>query len=298
MFELRDLECFAAIVEQGSFRLAAAARGMTQPALSRRIASLERDVGAKLFSRAHRQVELTPVGEAFSGPAAAVLAQAAIAERILREAADADARQLRICAQTISRFTVLSPAIREFQAKHPNVAVSVVETPWALQFEQLRKGVLDLSVIRGPANLDSGLRLEELRRDPIVVVLPAGHRLASSASVDVRDLTDEPFVELIPYRAFGYKDLMRGVCARAGFVPHVVQEVVTLQALIFCVAAELGVALMHDASRELPDEGVVYRPVCPEEPPLPLYAIWREDDDNPAVQAFLACLKVAASHVP
>jgi DNA-binding transcriptional LysR family regulator len=91
---------------------------------------------------------------------------------------------------------------------------------------------------------------------------------------------------------------MRGVCARAGFVPHVVQEVVTLQALIFCVAAELGVALMHDASRELPAEGVVYRPLLPEQPPVPLYAVWRDEDNNPAVPAFLACLKVAASHVP
>jgi DNA-binding transcriptional LysR family regulator len=295
VFELRDLECFTAIVEQGSFRGAAAARGMTQPALSRRIAALERGVGTKLFSREHRQVELTPVGEAFARAAAAVLAQAAIAERVVRQADGANARQLRVCAQTVSRFAVISPAIRTFHEQHPNVSVSVVETPWALQFDQLRKGVLDVTVIRGPAKLGAGLRGEELRSDPVVVALPAGHRLASAAVVDVRDLADEPFIEVIAYRTFAYKDLMRGVCARAGFVPHVVQEVATLQSLILCVAGRLGIALMHDAGRELPADGVVYRPLHPKQPPLPLYAVWREDDTNPAVAAFLACLKDAAT---
>lgn len=293
MFELRDLECFAAIVEQGSFRGAAAARGMTQPALSRRIAALERDVGTKLFSRAHRQVELTPIGEAFSRAAAAVLAQAAIAERVARQAGVGDASQLRVCAQSISRFAVISPALRAFHEQHPNVSIFVVETPWALQFEQLRKGVLDVTVLRGPAKLGAGLRSEELRSDPVVVALPAGHRLASMAVIDVRDLADEPFIELSPYRTFAYKDLMRGVCARAGFVPHVVQEVATLQSLILCVAGQLGIALMHDAGRDLPADGVVYRRLHPKQPAVPLYAVWREDDTNPAVDAFLACLKDA-----
>jgi DNA-binding transcriptional LysR family regulator len=269
---------------------------MTQPALSRRIAALERDAGIKLFSRAHRQIELTTAGEAFARAVVPLLADAAIAERVLRVSADQNRPQVRVCARTISRFALIPASIRAFRTAHPNVAVSVVESPWGLQFENLRKGVFDVTVVRGPVNLGAGLQSEQLRSDPIVVALPQGHRLGSKSVVSVGDLSEEPFVEVVAFRTLGYRDLMRGVCARAGFIPNVVQEVGTLDLFVLSVASGLGVGLIHDVSRELATAGVVYRPLHPKQPPLPLYAVWRATDSGPAIEAFVGCLKQAASY--
>jgi DNA-binding transcriptional LysR family regulator len=294
MFELRDLECFMEIVEHRSFGRAATALGMTQPALSRRIASLERDLGLSLFSRAHRQIELTSAGELFAREAIAVLAQAAIAQRVLTQASHGPKGHLKIGTRSSARYVMIPAAIRRLRTEFPDISVSLSDPLMGLQVEHVRKGVFDLTVERGPVNLDGGLRSERLRGDPMVVALPQGHRLAGASSVDVGDLSEEAFVEIALYRAYGYKELVRGVCANAGFVPNVVQEVDTLDTVAMCVAAGVGIALMHDASRELPIPGIVYRPLRPKPKAIPLQAIWRADDKNPVIAPFVQYLKEAA----
>src|SRR6202165_1745740 len=185
MFELRDLECFMEIVEHRSFGRAAAALGMTQPALSRRIAALERDLETSLFSRAHWQIELTAAGEIFAREAIAVLAQAAVAERLLREASRGSKRHLKIGTRSMSRHVLIPAAIRRLHVEYPDVAVTVSDPLMGLQVEHVRKGAIDMTVVRGPVNLQGGLRSERLRTDPVVVALPEGHRLAGASMVDV-----------------------------------------------------------------------------------------------------------------
>src|SRR6185312_3114395 len=82
MFELRDLECFLAIVEHKTFHKAAKACGMAQPPLSRRIAALERELGGALFSRDSRRTQLTELGTVFAREARIVLEQAHVDQRV------------------------------------------------------------------------------------------------------------------------------------------------------------------------------------------------------------------------
>src|ERR1700685_2811135 len=86
LFHLRDLERFMAIVEHRNFGRAAKVLRTTQPGLSRAIAALERHLGTRLFSRARRQIELTAAGELLWREAPALLAHAASAQRVMREA--------------------------------------------------------------------------------------------------------------------------------------------------------------------------------------------------------------------
>jgi DNA-binding transcriptional LysR family regulator len=294
MFELRDLECFMEIVEHRSFGRAAAALGMTQPALSRRIGALERGLGMPLFSREHRQIELTVAGEVFAREAIGVLAQAAIAQRVLREASRGSKGHLKVGTRSSSRYVVIPEAIRRLRATYPDVSVTLSDPLMGLHIEHLRKGAFDLTVVRGPVNLDGGLRSERLRGDPLVVALPRGHRFASASVVDIAQLSEEPFVEIALYRAYGYKELVRGVCANAGFIPNVVQEVDTIETLAMCVSAGIGIALMHDVSRELPVLDVVYRPLRPRQKTIALQAVWRAGDENPVIAPFVRHLKEAA----
>jgi DNA-binding transcriptional LysR family regulator len=298
MFELRDLECFLTVAEQRNFGRAAAALGIAQPALSRRIANLERDLGVALFSRARRQIELTPAGELLQRDAQAVLAQAALAERRLREAARGSMGHLRLGTRSLSRFALIPRAIRLLRATHPGVTVTVVDPLVALHLDYVRRGTIDMTVARGPVKLDGDLQCERLRSDPLVVALPEGHRLAGHRVVEVRDLAGEDFIEFAWFEAFIFKELARAVCARAGFVPRVVEEADSTDSLLLCVAAAGGVALIHDVDREVRIPGIVYRRIHPAEPPIDLYAVWRRGDPNPIIPPFVECIAAVARARP
>jgi DNA-binding transcriptional LysR family regulator len=295
LFHLRDLERFVAIVEHRNFGRAAKVLRTTQPSLSRAIAGLELHLGTMLFSRAHRQIELTPAGEVLWREAPALLAHAASVLRVMREAASGTLGNIRVGALCTSRFTLIPQAIRRLRELHPQFSVMVIDTSPGLEIEELRDGNQDVTLLRGPLKTDSELRRARLRSDPMVLALAEHHPLAQRSVVESRDLAEESFVELAAYRSHGYRELGRGVCARAGFVPHVAQEVATIDALATCVAAGIGVALMHDVAAELPVPGVVFRPVDPAPPPVELHAVWRANDDNPALESFVECLVAAAS---
>jgi DNA-binding transcriptional LysR family regulator len=294
MFELRDLEQFIALVEHRNFGRAATALGMTQPQLSRRIGALERDLGVALFSRAHRQIELTRAGELLLGEARGVLAQAALAERLLRDAARGAIGHLRFGTRSTSQYTLVPAAIRRLREMHPHASVTLTGALPGLQVEHLRQGTIDLTVLRGPVDLEGGLQAALLRTDPLAVGLPEHHRLARRSVVDAADLADEAFVEIAWYQAFGYRELTRGYCARVGFVPRVVQAVDTSDMLAMCVAAGLGIGLMPDTSRELPIPGLVFRPLRPKAPAVDLQAVWRGGDMNPVIPPFVRCLRSEA----
>jgi len=284
-----------AIVEHRNFGRAAAALGIAQPALSRRIGALERSLGAPLFSRARRQIELTPLGEVLVREARAVLAQAAVAGRVLRGAARTVAGHLRVGTRSTARYMLIPAAVRSLRNAYPDAAVTLIDSFIGRQAEYLRDGTFDIAVVRGPMDLAGGLRSERLRSDPLVVALPEQHPLASRDVVAVRELVDEPFVEIAWYEAFGYKELVRGVSAREGFIPRVVQEADSIDTLALSVAAGTGIAFMHDARHELPIAGIAYRPLDPPQSSVDLHAIWRSGDENPLIAPFLDALIAAAT---
>ena len=289
MFELRDLEQFMVLVEHRNFGRAAAAVGTTQPQLSRRIGALERDLGVALFSRAHRQISLTPAGELFLREARAVLVQAALAEQLMRDAARGVIGHVRLGTRSTSQYALVPGAIRRLREMHPHASVTLTGPLRGMLIEHLRQGTIDLAVVRGPVDL-GGLQAARLRSYPLAVALPEVHRFAGRSVVDAADLADEAFVELAWYQAFGYRELTRGYCARLGFVPRVVQAVDTFDMLAMCVAAGLGIGLMPDTSQELSIPGLVFRPLRPKPPAVHLQAVWRADDKNPVIPPFVRCL--------
>lgn len=296
MFELRDLERFIAIVEHGTFGRAASALRTTQPSLSRQIAALERNLGATLFSRAHRQIELTQVGRLLVREARAVLTQAALADRAVHDAALGITGSLRVGTRSISRYRLIPAAMRRLRDLRPRVGVIVIDPPGGLQFDALRQGTIDLTLSRGPLDLGDDLRSRSLRSDPIVVALPADHALAGAATVKPAQLAEEPFVEISAFEFTGYRDITRTVALRAAFEPRVVQTADTLETLAMCVAAGTGIAFMHDCTAEMAVPGVVYRPLRPPGPRVTLQAVWLAENSNPLLEPFVACLKAAADY--
>ena len=292
MFELRDLERFLAVAEQRNFGRAAAILGMSQPPLTRQIHELERELGVPLFSRARRQIELTPAGHALAREARALLAQARVAAQIARDAAEGTSGRLRVGYRGVARFRIIPAAVRLLNERLPNASVTLAESMTALLLDHVRARVLDMGVLSGPVTFE-GLRTATVSRSRIVLALPKGHRLSKRAALNVEDLAEEPFVEVVSYDAIGYHGLVRGICAQAGFVPRVVQEVDSVDTAAACVAAGIGVSLVC-AHLDVPFPGVVYRALRPPGPRVDIVAVWRDDDDNPLIRPFVSSLQQVA----
>jgi len=190
--DLRQLRVFVAVAEECSFTHAAARLRLTQPAVSRTVASLERSMGVALLRRSTHECTLTPAGHVLLAEARKLLESAGRAARLAQRAA-APSPQLIVAAKPDSDAGLL-PAMLDRYQRDPG------RPPAGLLFQDthelapaLRSGRADVALIVGPADFE-GLDTDELWREPRVVVLPAGHALAGCDSITMSDLGDEPVV--------------------------------------------------------------------------------------------------------
>jgi DNA-binding transcriptional LysR family regulator len=184
--DLRKLRYFVAVAERLHFRRAAEDLHIAQPALSRQVRALERDLGVTLLDRDQRSTTLTPAGRQLLEDAAPLLA-----------GADATRRRVQRAARGTHRLVVgfragvtVTAAVRAFAAARPDVTVDVQRLEWDDQEELLRGGRVDVAFVRRPID-ERGLRLVPLFTEDRLAALPAGHPLAGRAALVEADLAGE-----------------------------------------------------------------------------------------------------------
>jgi DNA-binding transcriptional LysR family regulator len=294
LFSLRDLECFMAVVEHKTFSRAAKSLLLAQPPLSRRIAELERALGAHLFIRGARQAQLTHAGVALAREARIVLEQAKLAESIVRDAIQGKTGHVRVGYASQSAFAAVPPAAQLFRKLHPRATLKFVRFFIAHLNDALRSGAIDIGLINGWFEAED-FRADCLEIDRLVIALPENHPLAQQSVVAIADLADETFIEFPRFGPTGIHDLVRSVTARAGFIPKVSHEVEGHNVVTACVAAGLGIALVNEAACRQSIGGVVFREISPPSPEVRMTALSRHDEVNPLVLSFIEQLKVVCS---
>jgi len=187
--DLRKLRYFLAVAEELHFGRAAGRLHIAQPALSRQIRALEHDLGAPLFTRDRHGVALTDAGRQLLVDAGPLLASA----DAVRRRVSAAARGGRRLAVGFRTGIPVIPAARAFEARHPDVVLDVQRIEWDDQAPMLLDGRIDVGFVRLPID-GTGLRVTPLYTEPLMVVLPAGHRLAGKEEVTEADLAGEPLV--------------------------------------------------------------------------------------------------------
>jgi DNA-binding transcriptional LysR family regulator len=191
--DTRQLAAFCAVVERRSFSQAAEQLGVTQPAVSLQIRSLEKRLGLQLLDRSGRRVEPTEAGNRLYRSAQRLLA---MEEQLLADLggeADGDlAGRLEIGASTGPGGTVLPVVLAEFQLLHPEVHVALAVSDTQHVVEQVARRELELGVV-GAARRHRGVVFEEFFRDEVVLAVPRGHRFAGR-TVTLDELKAEPLV--------------------------------------------------------------------------------------------------------
>jgi len=192
--ELRHLRYFVAVAEAGSLTVAAARQLHTsQPSLSRQIRDLEDEVGTPLLTRRARGIELTPAGRAFFDHARSVLSQVEAASEAARRVARPARPYFTMGFLTGYEMTWMPEALRILRDELPNIDVMISSQYSPLLADGLSKGKIDAAFLRRERGVP-GLAFRLLVKEPLVVILPADHRLAALKSISPRDLVDETFV--------------------------------------------------------------------------------------------------------
>ena len=293
--EIAWLEAFREVASRGSLTAAAQGLGYTQSAVSRHIAALEQATGARLFDRLPRGVRLTEEGRCLLDHAEAVLDRIGTARQALQALRDLDAGRLRVGAFDTADAALVPRALAEFKAAHPKVVLSVMEAVSSVQLDHLHNGELDLAVISTyPQHaLDtSRLDLRHLMDDPLLVALPAGHRLARRKTLRLAQLEDESWIEGFP----GGSETLIDACLRAGFRPRIEFGIRGWTAKQGFVAAGLGLALVPLLAAGAIRRDIVLCRLHPHDAPVRTVhaATLRAAAAAPPVAAFMSCLDETA----
>ena len=290
--ELRHLHSFVAVAEELNFTRAAERLHLAQPALSAQIRQLEQRVGARLFERTTRRVELTPAGRALLDEAPVLLDGMDAALRAARMAAAGETGALTVGLLATAALDVTPRILRAFARERPKVAVSVRNVDFADPSGGVRSGDADLAMVWLPFR-DDGLACDPLFDDRRVAVFASDHPLAAHEQLEVAELLAEPmcWVEGVDpvAGAFWTLDEQRGA-------PPVIGATVTGFEDMFAAvrAGAAFAAIPASIATGLPFADIAARPVNGL-PGATVAICRRAGSEDPLVEAFAACAREACA---
>lgn len=279
--ELRHLRYFIAVAEELHFGRAAERLGISQPPLSQQIQALEEEIGARLFERTNRRVELTDAGRLFLDESRQVLAQVDKAVLLARRAHLGELGELKIGFTSSAPFTSTIPSsIHAFRKAYPDVHLDLQEMSSRQVLKALLEESLQVGVIR-PLALPDAVHWVELFREPLVAVLRADHPLAAGSEdgLAIAALAEEPFVFFPRSYGTGLYDQVIALTRQAGFSPRIAQEASEAMTIIGLVSAGLGVSILPASFRRTRVDGVVYRTLSDPEATTAVWLVRRQNEE-------------------
>jgi DNA-binding transcriptional LysR family regulator len=285
--KLRQLACFVALVEQGSFTRAAESLGIAQPSLSQQVRALEEELGGPLVERLARGIAVTPAGRALLPEARSALRAAERGSRGVRAALQLEGGELEIATVLSLAVGFLPGTIRVWHEHYPTVAIRLHEFRHRRQLEEaVQEGIADFGI--GPMPLrDWEGKLEQVGWEEFVIVLPRSDPLAGRKKVQVEELADHDWV--LYHADHGLAGIVEEVCRRAGFSPRGTVRTSQAEGAVRLAAAGLGPTLVPD-NIVLPGlDGAVVRLDPPVTRDIVAYA---RTEWSPAARAFVGLLQI------
>jgi DNA-binding transcriptional LysR family regulator len=288
--ELRHLRYFAAVADYLSYSEASRHLHVAQPAISQTILDLEEEIGAKLFARNKRNVQLTAAGTAFLDEVEDILKRSDDAKRVAQRAARGEVGTLGIGFITAIAPIFLS-AVQTFLRRYPEVELQLQHLTQDALLEAFDQRIIDLSLSRAlPPERRSQFEEELVRIDHLEALFPNKHPLAKEKKIKLERLASEPFVLLQRTEAPSLFDQVVAICHGAGFSPNIRHEPDRMSTVFVLVECGLGVSLVPSDVRGFERPKTIRRPLSAEYP-LPLFVAWRRGSQSQTREAFLDILR-------
>ena len=286
---LMQLRAFHAVATQASFTLAARTLGLTQPTLSQSVKALEERYGVLLFERSSRRVQPTEMGRRLFQLTTRLFDTEQEAATLLEGSAQLARGLLQLGAD--SPYYVM-PLIAEFDRRHPQVEIRLSIGNAGAVLEDLSEARLDVALLSNPP-VDPRFHIVPLYRDPVRLMLPAGHPLAVADAVPVAALAGQRLV-MRETGSMTRRTVERGL-AEAEIVPAAVFEVTGREAVQEAVALGLGLGFIS-AGEIRPDPRIAVRPLADCAWHTDEYVLCQRDRRRfPAIRAFIELAVAAAA---
>jgi DNA-binding transcriptional LysR family regulator len=287
--ELRHLRYFVAVGEEQHFGRAADGLGIAQPALSRQIQGLEKELGFTLFDRLPRGVRLSAAGKMYLSDARRILLEVEQAKLRAECVALGKAGTLRVgFVELFSWHGVVPDSFRRFRRRQPDVELDLCPLRSVDQIEAIRSGRLDAGFVFTLTKPDDDFAHLPVAQYKVVLAAPKGHPVCRLKAPRLRDLRDARFIWF--HRSANplfYERIMQA-CIRGGLTtPRIVQHAVDHATVLSLVSCRLGVAFVSETTRWQCPRGVKLLSIADLDLPVPIYLIWRKDNQSPLVQRFV-----------
>jgi DNA-binding transcriptional LysR family regulator len=255
-----DLAWFTDLAETRNMVDTALSTGISQSALSRRLAGLEEEIGTPLFDRLGRSLRLNRQGQIIADAARDVRGRWLDAVEQARRDVDPERGTVRLAFMHSLGTWLVPELLRSYRAEHPGVHFELVQGAARDLVDRVTSGQSDLALV-GPeptAEIRAGeVRWAELAQQSLGLAVPDSHRWSGRPDIDLAEAHDEPFVAMLD--GFGTRILLDQLSADAGFRPRLVFESMELTTVAGLVSAGLGVALLplEDPNLRLPGMAVI-----------------------------------------
>ena len=276
-----------AVAEHLNFSHAASALGTSQSSVSARVKALENELGILLFERNTRGVRLTEAGRLFVEQIAAGIDQLDRAVKIAGMAATGECGRLRVGVHGLIPGSFLDGLLTRYRAAYPAIAVEMAEGSARDAIMQVRAHRIDVAFLVGMFDLPD-CRSRPIWTEPLVIAIPANHRLAGQSGITWCDLADETF--LVRHGGTGPQVHDHLVLRFAGrWPPPTIHRIdVERGTLLSMVAQGFGVTVLGAASQMFPTAGVVLVPITDEPEPVTFSAVWSPHNRNALLRNLLA----------
>jgi len=284
--ELRHLRYFCAVARELNIGRAATTLNISQPPLTRQIQQLEDDVGAQLFKRSVKGMELTDAGHTLYAEAKNILALVELAAERTQRAARGLIGQLDVGIFGSGIFDVVPRVLLRFRQAFPEVKIVLHTMDKTEQVEALRKQRITIGFNRLVPK-HPGIASRVVMREPLVAVVHETNPLAGRQSVSLRDLTDQPFVLFPSVARPNFSDFIVNQCQKHGFAPQVEQIVGDSVTGVALVASGFGVCIVPESVQAFQAKGVTFLPLTDSPLTIDVSCLYRDDDDSAVLQELL-----------
>lgn len=285
--ELRHFQSFVVLAEELHFGRAADRLHIVQPALSKQIAALERDLRVRLFERNRRAVELTAAGLAFLPKAREVLATARDAADSARHAGAGTTGSLGVGFIAPTCLYQVPAVLRIHQTRCPEVHIRLVEAGTAQLITKLQQRQVDIAFCRGSREIPPDLRAHFTSEDAVVLALPETHPLHQHEVIPFAALDSVPILMISSQTDSDNVGRYVGMASEAGITLSIAHEVDQLHVALALAAAGIGVTFMPAFAASMLPPGLITRPIVNPEPTLQTQVLIRRERPSPALRRFL-----------